>query len=307
MSAHTPERICWAIDLVSGLKAPCQLQELSVTFTGKDWSSRYLFGDLFSNPWPTFKLNSPGKQLHTLSLKKVYTNWTECTFDTLFVLRLSDVHALGINKFEHIMATSHMLQAIDLTRICLRGSRSEREPMTLSNLKLLRICYMEHFLISSVLDILTAGTYNVELYVDKDSLLIQYQRRPKLAEGISKLQYILSKKRNITALGIGYTSELLRKETLSSIVNPLLDLESVRLEDILLDRDNVLAVENIIKTFPRIKTIQTRRIGAISVGAFKGMIENCPTERIELIDCWVITNFWEGKKYLIEPGTPLYE
>ncbi|CAE6427832.1 unnamed protein product [Rhizoctonia solani] len=268
LNTQTSERIHWAVDWLFKLQVSCCLEELSVAYVGQGWPSP----TAIDHYQPTFKLGPFSNQLHAVSLKKLYADWTECTFDRLCVLKLSDINTLDADSFAHILATSPMLQVLELTRVRL-SSRLESELVIPPNLKSLRLCCISGYPLGYILQVLAPGTYNIKLYVDKVSFLDSNVRRPKFRDRISKMTHAIRQiTHNITVLGVGCDVDILGP-VLIAVAVTLPNLTNLRLEDVELFRSGLAGIEDMIKKLPHIKTVQVTLARVADIGSFKDVIQ----------------------------------
>ncbi|CAE7152512.1 unnamed protein product [Rhizoctonia solani] len=281
------------------------LHELSVAFTGGYWQGRIAPSSADS----TINFDNPlVNQVHTLSLKRMHAKWAECTFDRLSILKLDSLEMRDVDEFKHIIAAIPTLQVLELRYLGFRGSmfkESTSEPLTLPNLKTLRLSYIKN--LAHIVDAFNPAEYNVELDVDT----LDVKARLKSSNTIvpiwvllSDLEETFSKMKNITLLGIGREPDLLQWGPLCPVIDLLPSLTALHIEDTELCPAQLLTIQKVVREFPRIKTIRMRRVIINDIEIFKNVVDSCSAERIELVDCSVIL---DDAKVLIQPGTPSFE
>ncbi|CAE6452210.1 unnamed protein product [Rhizoctonia solani] len=299
VSAYILERVHSLISCVLEPSTPRSLREFSVIYIGPSW----IHQDAPNGPntQPKISLDALAKDLYTLSLTGIYLNWNECAFERLCVLKLNGLHALCLAELEQALVASPMLHVLEIAHVVLYGERTSSKPLGLPHLKTLRLTCMEAAL-GMIVDMFEPGDYTTELNVS----LSRARAFPRLSQEawIQELQCIVPKMCHVTVLGIGHEPCVLEEASFSSILTALPDLIILRLQDLLLKPNPLLALEKILQALPQINKLQMTRVSITDVETFQGVIERCSVQWIELINC---LDYSDGERPRIERGTPLYK
>ncbi|KAF8717715.1 F-box-like, partial [Rhizoctonia solani] len=259
-------------------KELCGLQELFVVFARRELPHPYSAIVAAPSRIP-LDLEPFADQLRTLYLQRVSVNWSKCTFDRLCVLRLKDVDTLDAIELRHILASSPVLQVLDLGGTRLEPRMRKPEPVVLPNLNILRLLYLDEDSIRTIIDVLAPGTYNVELYIYAMSA------KQTDTDAVSNTPHIFrALAHNITVLGVAVRTETL-DELLAAVTVALPNLVTLRFDHFTLSQGCMDSIEAMVEKFPHTKKIRIARSIVSDAEVFKGMLQRCSVERrIELVD-----------------------
>ncbi|KAF8754095.1 hypothetical protein RHS01_06450 [Rhizoctonia solani] len=224
--------IHYTIERIRGVdtKELCSLQELFVVFEKENSRARtrLLWRRPVGYPW-------------TLNLSPI-------SFVLSIYKELKDVDTLDAIELRHILASSPVLQVLELGSTRLGPRMPKPEPVVLPNLNILRLLYLDEDSIRTIIDVLAPGTYNVELYIYAMSA------KQTDTDAVSNTPHIFrALAHNITVLGSrsGFTT----------------------------------SIEAMVEKFPHTKKIRIAHSIVSDAEAFKGMLQRCSVERcIELVD-----------------------
>lgn len=320
LSAGSLDQIHSVTECLLKLKAPSLLEELSVTFHGRT---------NFGTPAPIFPdsmlasaldiLNTLTRGLHVLNLRGASIDWRHFAFDELVTLRLNGSSVLGgsiasLDQLAHIATVSPKLRVLELRSVGLEGSRTISRAFSMNSLKMLRLCDLKFGVLHDILQLISLGSCEVELFVNDFSFTATGRHLSKdlIDSGISQLKLLSQKLPSITTLGLGPSQLSHASLWLKSVWGLLQHLNTLSFEDCELTAELLSIIpppQTGIGHWPQIRTVRMRDVRIVDPDAFKLMLSNHSIEHVDMAKCWLART--SGNSHYgftpINFSSPLYE